>query len=103
MSKGVRNQTCDAGGISARLAVETMSPITIQLPDSIRKEVEALAQRDGVSAEQFLTTAAAEKVSALRTVDFLKAEAAQGRQEDWDYVLSKVPARPPLPGDEIPE
>ena len=80
-----------------------MSSITIQLPDSIRREVEALAQRDGISPEQFLMTAAAEKVSALRTVEFLKAEAAQGRQEDWDYVLSRVPARPPLAGDEMPE
>jgi hypothetical protein len=35
-------------------------------------------------------------------VDFLKAEATQGRQEDWDFVLSRVPARPPLPGDELP-
>ena len=62
-----------------------------------------LARRDGINADQFLATAAAEKVSALRTVDFLKAEAAQGRVEDWDFVLSRVPARPPLPGDELPE
>ena len=80
-----------------------MSTLTIQLPDSIRAQVEELAQRDGITADQFLATAAAEKVSALRTVDFLKAEAAQGRAEDWDFVLSHVPARPPLPGDELPE
>ena len=80
-----------------------MSTLTIQLPDSIRAQVEELARRDGITADQFLATAAAEKVSALRTVDFLKAEAAQGRAEDWDFVLSRVPARPPLPGDELPE
>ena len=80
-----------------------MSTLTIQLPDSIRAQVEELAQRDGITADQFLATAAAEKVSALRTVDFLKAEAAQGRGEDWDFVLSRVPARPPLPGDELPQ
>lgn len=79
-----------------------MSTLTIQLPDSIRAQVEELALRDGITADQFLATAAAEKVSALRTVDFLKAEAAQGRQEDWDFVLSRVPALPPLPGDELP-
>ena len=63
-----------------------MSTLTIQLPDSIRAEVEALALRDGISADQFMATAAAEKVSALRTLAFLQEEAAQGREEDWDFV-----------------
>ena len=80
-----------------------MTTLTIQLPDSIRAQVEELTRRDGITADQFLATAAAEKVSARRTVDFLKAEAAQGRVEDWDFALSRVPARPPLPGDELPE
>ena len=79
-----------------------MSTLTIQLSDSMHAEVEALARRDGISADQFLATAAAEKVSALRTVEFLKNEAAQGRREDWNFVLERVPARPPLPGDELP-
>ena len=92
----------DARTISGIFARTTMSTLTIQLPDSIRAQVEELAMRDGITTDQFLATAAAEKVSALRTVDFLKAEAEQGRAEDWDFVLSLVPARPPLPGDELP-
>ena len=80
-----------------------MSTLTIQLPDSIRAEVEALARRDGISPDQFLATAAAEKVSALRTIEFLQNEAAKGRREDWDFVLERVPARPPLAGDELPK
>ena len=79
-----------------------MSPLTIHLPDSIRAQVEELSLRDGITPDQFLATAAAEKVSALRTLDFLKSEAAKGRVEDWDFVLSRVPARAPLPGDELP-
>jgi hypothetical protein len=79
-----------------------MSTLTVHLPDSIKAEIEALALRDGVSADQFLATAAAEKVSALRTLAFLQEEAAQGREEDWDFVMDRVPARPPLPGDELP-
>ena len=84
-------------------ARKAMSTLTIHLPDSIRAQVEELARRDGITPDQFLATAAAEKVSALRTVDFLRAEAEQGRKEDWDFVLSRVPARPPLPGDELAE
>ena len=83
-------------------ASANMSTLTIELPDSIRRQVEELARRDGITADQFLAAAAAEKVSALWTVDFLKAEAAQGRVEDWDVVISSVPDRPPLPGDEMP-
>jgi hypothetical protein len=77
-----------------------MSILTIQLPDSIRAEAEILSRRDGITLEQFLATAAAEKVSALKTVDFLREEAARGNVEDWDFVLSRVPPRPPMPGDE---
>jgi hypothetical protein len=80
----------------------TMSTLTIQLPDSIQAEVEMLAQRDGITPAQFLALAAAEKVSALKTVDFLHSEAAKASVEDWEFVLSRVPARPPLPGDELP-
>jgi hypothetical protein len=80
-----------------------MSTLTIQLPGSIRAQVKKLNRRDGITTDQILATAAAEKVSALRTVDFLKAEAAQGRAEDRNFVLSRVPARPPLPNDELPE
>lgn len=80
-----------------------MSTMTIQMPDSIKREVETLAARDGISADQFLSTAAAEKVSALRTVEFLRNEAEKGSREDWEFVLSRVPARPPLAGDEVSE
>ncbi len=78
-----------------------MSSLTVHLPESIRAAVEALARRDGISADQLLATAAAEKVSALKTVEFLRAEASQGRVEDWEFVLSRVPDRPPLPGDKL--
>jgi hypothetical protein len=78
-----------------------MSVYTVEIPDSVRREVEELSARDGVSPEQFLATAAVEKISALRTVEFLREEAAAGSREDWDYVMSCVPARPPMEGDEM--
>ena len=51
----------------ASLPAHPMSTLSIQLPDSIRAQVEELARRDGITADQFLATAAAEKVSAMRT------------------------------------
>jgi hypothetical protein len=42
---------------------------------------------------QFLASAAAEKMSALLTLDYLRAEAAAGRREDFDEFLAAVPER----------
>ncbi len=52
-----------------------MTALTIRLPRSLHKEIKRLAKAEGVSINQFLTLAAAEKISALRTVDYLRQEA----------------------------
>lgn len=80
-----------------------MSALTFQLPDEIRMQVEELARREGISIDDFLTNAAADKVSAIRSLDSLRQEAENSLEEDWNYVMSRVPDRPPLPGDELPE
>ncbi|MBV9658289.1 MAG: toxin-antitoxin system HicB family antitoxin, partial [Verrucomicrobia bacterium] len=79
-----------------------MSTLTVQLPDWLHNKIRELAQADGISVEQFLTTAAAEKMSALLTQDYLRREAALGSRADFQHVLSKVPDVPPEPYDELP-
>ena len=79
-----------------------MSTLTLQLPDSLHSKIRELAQADGISVEQFLTTAAAEKMAALLTQDYLRREAALGSRADFERVLSKVPDIPPEPYDELP-
>jgi hypothetical protein len=79
-----------------------MTRLSFQLPDSLRRTIEALAERDGYSVDQFLASAAAEKVAALQTVDFLRSEAARGNREDFDRFLSAVPAREPIETDRFP-
>ena len=51
---------------------------------------------------QFLITAAAEKLSALETVDYLRQRAARANLKDFDRLLAKVPDRAPDQGDELP-
>src|ERR1700722_13919274 len=70
---------------------KTMSKLTIQLSDSVRRSIEALAEQEGYSVDQFLASAAAEKMAALRTRDYLRREAANGRREDFDRFLAAVP------------
>jgi uncharacterized protein (DUF1778 family) len=78
-----------------------MSTLTIQLPESLKKTIEALAAREGYSVSQFLASAAGEKLAVVLTMDYLRREAAAGRREDFEKYLAAVPDAPSQPGDEI--
>jgi len=47
----------------------------LRLPESIRRAAEDLARKDGVSLNQFVATAVAEKVSALSAATYLNTGA----------------------------
>ena len=68
-----------------------MPTLSVRLPDSIHREVRQLAKEDGVSINQFISLALAEKVSSLRTVDYLKQRAARGSAEDLLSILDSAP------------
>jgi hypothetical protein len=78
-----------------------MTVLTIQLPDWLLDNIRQLAGQHGYSVDQFLATAAAEKMAALRTLDYLRSEAAQGRREDFDRFLAAVPDREPDEADRL--
>ena len=67
-----------------------MSTISLRLPESLHKRVRELAARENISINQFISTALAEKLSALLTVEFLEKRASKGRRRDFDKVLAKV-------------
>ena len=52
-----------------------MSSVTVELPNSLHRKLEELAEREGISVSQFLATAAAEKMSALETFENIMREA----------------------------
>ena len=68
-----------------------MSTLSLRLPDSLHQQLKELARRDGVSINQFIATAVAEKMSALATIDYLEQRADRGSAEKFRKVLSKVP------------
>jgi hypothetical protein len=78
-----------------------MSTLTISVPDSIRRRAETLAQHDGISMDQFVALALAEKLAALDAGTYLAERAARGSREKFDRILAKVPDVPPQPGDEL--
>jgi predicted transcriptional regulator len=79
-----------------------MTTLSIRVPDSLHRAIKELATKDGYSMNQFLITAAAEKLSALETVDYLRQRAERANLKDFDSLLSRVPDSDPDPGDELP-
>ena len=76
-----------------------MSTLSLRLPDSLHKRVRDLAQQEGISINQFISTAVAEKMAALMTVDYLEERARRGSREKFLAVFAKVPDAAPEPGD----
>jgi hypothetical protein len=74
-----------------------MSTLSLRLPESLHKQLKDAAEREGVSIDQLITTAVAEKLSALMTVDYLEERAARGHRAAFDRVLGKAPD---VPADE---
>jgi hypothetical protein len=56
-----------------------MVTVTVQIPNSLRRSIEAFAELDGYSLVQFVASAAAEKLAAMRALAYLKAQAGLGR------------------------
>ena len=74
----------------------------LKLPASIKAAAARLAKEDGVSLNQWITAAVAQKIGAVETAaDFLKRRAGNASPEDLRAFLANAPDVPPEPGDEI--
>lgn len=78
-----------------------MSTLSIRLPESLHRQVKELAESEGVSMNQFIALAVAEKMSALMTVEYLEERAKRGSREKFDAVLEKVPEANPEENDRL--
>ncbi|MCX6963261.1 MAG: toxin-antitoxin system HicB family antitoxin [Verrucomicrobia bacterium] len=78
-----------------------MTTLSLRVPDSLHRAIKELASQDGYSMNQFLITAAAEKLSALETVDYLRLRAKRANLDNFDKLLARVPDTEPDKGDEL--
>ena len=67
-----------------------MSTLSVRLPDSLHKQIKKLAKQEGISMNQFIALAVAEKLSALMTVEYLEERAKRGSRTKYEAVLAKV-------------
>jgi hypothetical protein len=78
-----------------------MSTLTIQLPEGVALQLRECAAREGVTVDQLMSSAAAEKLSAMLTVQHLRDRARNAKREDFIAFLDGSPDAPPIPGDEL--
>ncbi len=67
-----------------------MTTISLRLPDSWHAQVKELAKQDGVSINQYITLALAEKISALTAENYLALRAQRGSKAKFQAAMSKV-------------
>jgi hypothetical protein len=79
------------------------STYALRLPASIKAEAERLAASEGTSLNQFVATAVAEKVAALRTASYFAERRGRADWEAFDRLMSRKGGEPPRAGDEVPE
>jgi len=78
----------------------TKSSYPLKLPQSLKEEAQRLAKSDGVSLNQFIATAVAEKVGTLNTVDeFLRLRAGESVPADMLVFLENAPDVEPALND----
>ena len=78
-----------------------MSTLSLRLPKSLHRHIKEFSQKEGVSINQFISTAVAEKMSAISTEEYLESRARKGSKEKLKEILSKVPDIDPESYDKI--
>ena len=78
-----------------------MSTLSLRIPNSLHEQIRLLAKREGISINQFVASAAAEKMAALLTEEYIEARAKKGSIKKFEKVLKKVPDSDPEHYDRI--
>lgn len=78
-----------------------MSTLSLRIPNSLHEQIRLLAKREGISINQFVASAAAEKMAALLTEEYIEARAKKGNIKKFQKVLKKVPDSEPEHYDRI--
>ena len=81
--------------------MKTQSTYLLRLPRSIKAEVERRAKEDGISINQFVATAVAEKLAVMNTAAFFAERRNRADFKAFDRLLRRKGGEPPAPDDTI--
>ena len=68
-----------------------MSTLSLRLPNSLHEQIRQLSKQEGISINQFIASAAAEKMASLLTEVYLEKRSRRANQKKFQGVLNKVP------------
>ncbi|PVM90992.1 pilus assembly protein HicB [Caulobacter endophyticus] len=80
----------------------TKAAYPLKLPRSVKTAAERLAKADGVSLNQWIAVAVAEKIGVVETAaNFLSRRAGQSKPADLIDFLDRAPDAAPMEGDAL--
>ena len=81
-----------------------MSELTtypLRLPRSIRAGVELMSKQDGISINQFVSIAVAEKLAMMQAQTYFADRSARADLAAFDQIMQRKGGEPPRSGDEV--
>ena len=78
-----------------------MSALSLRLPHSLHERARTLARREGISINQLISTALAEKMSALLTEEYFRERGQRASRAKFLAALAKVPDVEPEDHDKL--
>ena len=78
-----------------------MSTLSLKLPSSAHRHIKEIAQKEGVSINQFISSAVSEKISAIMTEEYLEQIAKRADRKEFERILDQIPNRPSIAGGEL--
>ena len=78
-----------------------MGALSLRLPESIHRHIREIAKAEGVSINQLISSAIAEKISAIMTEEYLERRAKRADINKMKAILNDVADRKPILGDEL--
>ena len=80
-----------------------MTVLSLRLPESLHRKLAEVAESEGISINQLINSAVAEKMAALLTEEYLSERAARASRKSYVTALAKTPDSEPRETDRIPE
>jgi hypothetical protein len=78
-----------------------LSTYPLRLPRSIRTGVEQFSKQDGISVNQFVSIAVAEKLAMLQAEVYFAKRSARADMAAFDQLMQRSGGEVPRAGDEI--
>ena len=80
-----------------------MGALSLRLPESLHRKLGEVAARDGISINQWISSAVAEKMSAQLAQEYIAERAKRASRKKFDAILARVPDVEPEEADRIPD